>query len=126
MTNEKVKVFGEMTIAERFGAIKEVSGLTDEMRAFLDKEIAKVLKKNAHKVSKAKAEKQDKIESAIMEVLTGASEPMTATLLSIAVGTHIGEYVTVQKITPRCKALVDEGLLEKITEKRVNRYKVAE
>lgn len=129
MTNTKVtKVFAEKTIAEKFAEIRDLEGLTTEMREFLDKEIDKVVKKNAHKgkANKEKAEKQDKIESVIMEVLAGASEPLTATLISIAVGTHLGEYVSTQKITPRCKALVDEGLIEKITEKKVNKYKVAE
>jgi hypothetical protein len=129
MTDTKVtKVFAEKTIAEKFAEIRDLEGLTTEMREFLDKEIDKVVKKNAHKgkANKEKAEKQDKIESVIMEVLAGASEPLTATLISIAVGTHLGEYVSTQKITPRCKALVDEGLIEKITEKKVNKYKVAE
>lgn len=129
MTDTKVtKVFAEKTIAEKFAEIRDLEGLTTEMREFLDKEIDKVVKKNAHKgkATKEKAEKQDKIEGVIMEVLAGASEPLTATLISIAVGTHLGEYVSTQKITPRCKALVDEGLIEKITEKKVNKYKVAE
>lgn len=129
MTDTKVvKVFAEKTIAEKFAEIRDLEGLTIEMREFLDKEIDKVVKKNAHKgkANKEKAEKQDKIEGVIMEVLAGASEPLTATLISIAVGTHLGEYVSTQKITPRCKALVDEGLIEKITEKKVNKYKVAE
>jgi hypothetical protein len=129
MTDTKVtKVFAEKTIAEKFAEIRDLEGLTTEMREFLDKEIDKVVKKNAHKgkANKEKAEKQDKIEGVIMEVLAGASEPLTATLISIAVGTHLGEYVSTQKITPRCKALVDEGLIEKITEKKVNKYKVAE
>lgn len=129
MTDTKVtKVFAEKTIAEKFAEIRDLEGLTTEMREFLDKEIDKVVKKNAHKgkTNKEKAEKQDKIEGVIMEVLAGASEPLTATLISIAVGTHLGEYVSTQKITPRCKALVDEGLIEKITEKKVNKYKVAE
>ena len=129
MTDTKVtKVFAEKTIAEKFAEIRDLEGLTTEMREFLDKEIDKVVKKNARKgkANKEKAEKQDKIEGVIMEVLAGASEPLTATLISIAVGTHLGEYVSTQKITPRCKALVDEGLIEKITEKKVNKYKVAE
>lgn len=129
MTDTKVtKVFAEKTIAEKFAEIRDLEGLTTEMREFLDKEIEKVLKKNSHKskANKAKVEQQDKIEGVIMEVLAGANEPMTATLISIAVGTHIGEYVSTQKITPRCKALVDEGLIVKITEKKVNKYKVAE
>jgi hypothetical protein len=127
-TNKEVKVFADKTIAQKFAEIRDLPSLTEEMREFLDKEIDKVVKKNAHKgkANKEKSEKQDKIEGVIMEVLAGASEPLTATLISIAVGTHLGEYVSTQKITPRCKALVNEGLIEKITEKKVNKYKVAE
>ena len=124
---EKVtKVFKEKTIAEKFAEIRDLPSLTDEMREFLDKEIDKVCRKNSHKgkANKAKEEMHDRLESAIMEVLQGSTEPLSASLLSIAVGSSVGEYVSTQKITPRCKSLITDGFIECVVEKRVNKYRI--
>ena len=95
------------------------------MREFLDKEIEKLAKKKSYK-AKGKSEEHDKLEGLIVEILEGSTEPITASLLSVAVSGKIGEYVSTQKITPRCKALVEDGVIALITEKRVNKYRVAE
>jgi hypothetical protein len=95
------------------------------MREFLNKEIEKLAKKKSYK-AKGKSEEHDKLENAIIEVLGNEVEPMSATSLAIGVSSLMGEYVSTQKITPRCKALVENGVVTLTTEKRVNKYKVAE
>ena len=124
-TNKEVKVFAEKTIAQKFAEIRDLPSLTDEMREFLDKEIEKLAKKKSYK-AKGKSEEHDKLESAIVEVLEGATEPLSASLISVGIAAKFGEYVSTQKITPRCKALVENGVVTLTTEKRVNKYKVAE
>ena len=126
MTNTKeVKVFAEKTIAQKFAEIRDLPSLTEEMREFLDKEIEKLAKKKSYK-AKGKSEEHDKLEGLIVEILEGSTEPLSISLISIGVAARLGEYVSTQKITPRCKALVEEGVITLITEKRVNKYKVAE
>lgn len=124
-TNKEVKVFAEKTIAQKFAEIRDLPSLTEEMREFLDKEIEKLAKKKSYK-AKGKSEEHDKLEGLIVEILEGSTEPITASLLSVAVSGKIGEYISTQKITPRCKALVEDGVIALVTEKRVNKYKVAE
>lgn len=124
-TNKEVKVFAEKTIAEKFAEIRDLPSLTEEMREFLDKEIEKLAKKKSYK-AKGKSEEHDKLEGLIVEILEGSTEPLSISLISVGVAARLGEYVSTQKITPRCKALVEDGVVALVTEKRVNKYKVAE
>lgn len=124
-TNKEVKVFAEKTIAQKFAEIRDLPSLTDEMREFLNKEIEKLAKKKSYK-AKGKSEEHDKLEGLIVEILENSTEPLSMSLISVGVAARLGEYVSTQKITPRCKALVEEGVITLVTEKRVNKYKVAE
>lgn len=125
MENTKVVKFEEMTKAEKFSAICKVDGLTDEMRNFLTKEIENLKKKNSYK-SKADLEKEKEnadLENIIVDILTNYDEPIPTATIATIVGTKVEKYISTQKITPRCKALVNAGLIECVVEKGVNKYK---
>ena len=125
---EKTKVFAEMTKAEKFGVIAEVAGVTEEQKEFLYKEIEALKKKNSYK-SKADKEKESQnvtIEEHIKSVLKDSAEPMTTAQIATTVGTLMGIYMSTQKIVPRCKSLVEQGYIMCESEKKVNKYKVAE
>lgn len=125
MTETKVVTFGEMHKAEKLGAIAKVDGLTDEMREFLYKEIETLKKKNSYKskADKEKDKENENIENIIVETLKGSENALSTTDIALVVGSKTNKYVSTQRITPRCKALVDNGKIEKVTEKGVNKYK---
>ena len=125
---KNTKVFAEMTKAEKFGAIAEVAGVTEEMREFLAKEIEAIRKKNSYKskADKEKSAENIKIENAIVEVLKSFNEPMTTAQIAMSVGSSLNAYVSTQRIVPRCKALVESGNITVAIDKKVTKYKVAE
>lgn len=125
---EKTKVFAEMTKAEKFGAIAEVAGVTEEQKEFLYKEIEALKKKNSYK-SKADKEKEKNnmaLETKILEVLKGSTTPLATAQIATAISNLMNEYISTQKIVPRCKALVADGHIVTVVDKKVNKYKVAE
>lgn len=125
MTETKVVTFSEMHKAEKLGAIAKVEGLTDEMRDFLYKEAENLKKKNSYK-SKADKEKDaenESIENIIVETLKGFDKAVATTDIAVVVGSKLNKYISTQRITPRCKVLVESGKIERIVEKGVNKYK---
>ena len=125
MENTKVVKFEEMTRAEKFSAICKVDGLTDEMRNFLTKEIENLKKKNSYK-SKADLEKEkenEELEKIIVDILSNYDKPVATATIANVISAKIDTYVSTQRITPRCKALVKANLIECIVEKGVNKYK---
>ena len=122
------KTFKEMTKAEKFATISTVEGITEEMREFLAKEIESIRKKNSYK-SKADKEKEKGnmlIESKILEVLSDSSSPLATAQIATAISNLLGEYISTQKIVPRCKALVESGSIVATVEKKTTKYRVAE
>lgn len=125
MTETKVVVFSEMHKAEKLCAIAKVDGLTDEMREFLLKEAENLKKKNSYK-SKADKEKDAEnkvIEELIIDTLTNADKPISTADIAVVVGAKLNKYISTQKVTPRCKALIKENMIECVVEKGVNKYK---
>lgn len=125
MTETKVVTFSEMHKAEKLGAIAKVDGLTDEMRDFLYKEAENLKKKNSYK-SKADKEKDaenDNIENIIVETLKGFDKAVATADIAVVVGSKLNKYISTQRVTPRCKALVNANLIECVVEKGVNKYK---
>ena len=125
MENTKVVTFREMHKAEKLGAIAKVDGLTDEMRNFLYAEIENLKKKNSYK-SKADKEKDaenENIENIIVETLKSFDKAVATADIAVVVGAKLNKYISTQRVTPRCKALVDSGKIEKVIEKGVNKYK---
>ena len=125
MTETKVVTFSEMHKAEKLGAIAKVEGLTDEMRDFLYKEAENLKKKNSYK-SKADKEKDAEnkvIEELIIDTLTNADKPISTADIAVVVGAKLNKYISTQKVTPRCKALIKENMIECVVEKGVNKYK---
>lgn len=125
MENTKVVKFEEMTKAEKFSAICKVNGLTDEMRNFLTKEIENLKKKNSYK-SKADLEKEkenEELEKIIVDILSNYDKPVATATIANVISAKVDTYISTQKITPRCKALVKANAIECIVEKGVNKYK---
>ena len=125
MENTKVVKFEEMTRAEKFSAICKVDGLTDEMRNFLTKEIENLKKKNSYK-SKADLEKEkenEELEKFIIDIVSNYDEPVSTATIATIVGSKVEKYISTQRITPRCKALVKANAIECVVEKGVNKYK---
>ena len=125
MEETKVVKFSEMHKAEKLCAIAKVEGLTEEMKEFLYKEAENLKKKNSYK-SKADKEKDaenESIENIIVETLKGFDKAVATTDIAVVVGSKLNKYISTQRITPRCKALVDSGKIERIVEKGVNKYK---
>ena len=119
------EVFSGMTKAEKLCAIAKVDGLTEEMREFLLKEVENLKKKNSYK-SKADKEKDAEnkvIEELIIDTLTNADKPISTADIAVVVGAKLNKYISTQKVTPRCKALMKEAMIECIVEKGVNKYK---
>lgn len=125
MEETKVVKFSEMHKAEKLCAIAKVEGLTDEMKEFLYKEAENLKKKNSYK-SKADKEKDaenENIENIIVETLKGFDKAVATTDIAVVVGSKLNKYISTQRITPRCKVLVEGGKIERIVEKGVNKYK---
>lgn len=125
MEETKVVKFSEMHKAEKLCAIAKVDGLTDEMKEFLYKEAENLKKKNSYK-SKADKEKDaenDNIENIIVETLKGFDKAVATADIAVVVGSKLNKYISTQRVTPRCKALVNANLIECVVEKGVNKYK---
>ena len=122
------KIFKEMTKAEKFATISTVEGITEEMREFLAKEIEAIRKKNSYKskADKEKSAENVEIEGSIVDILASNDKAMTTTEIAIAVGNFLNRYLSTQRIVPRCKALVEEGRIAVVVEKKITKYKVAE
>lgn len=122
------KIFKDMTKVEKFTAISSIEGVTEEMREFLAKEIESIRKKNSYK-SKADKEKEKSnivLETKILEVLNDSTTPLATAQIATAISNLINEYISTQKIVPRCKALVADGHIMTVVDKKVTKYKVAE
>ena len=125
MEETKVVKFSEMHKAEKFCAIAKVEGLTDEMKEFLYKEAENLKKKHSQK-SKADKEKDaenESIENIIVETLKGFDKAVATADIAVVVGSKLNKYISTQRVTPRCKALVNANLIECVVEKGVNKYK---
>jgi hypothetical protein len=122
---ENTKVFAEMTKAEKFGAIQLVSGITDEMKEFLNKEIESLKKKNSYKskADKKKDAENVEIENIIVEMVNTFETPSSTADIALMVGTKLDKYISTQRITPRCASLVKENRIALVVEKGVNKYK---
>lgn len=121
---ENTKVFAEMTKAEKFGNIAEVTGITEEQKEFLYKEIETLKKKNSYK-SKADKEKDvenAKIESLIVETVKAHNEPIATADIALVVASKLNKYISTQRITPRCATLVANGSIRVEKIKGVNKY----
>lgn len=120
---ENTKVFAEMTKAEKFGNIAEVTGITEEQREFLYKEIETLKKKNSYKskADKVKDAENEKIENLIYDAVV--EHTLATSEIAVVVGASLGKYVSTQRITPRCKHLVSVNRIECVVEKGVNKYK---
>ena len=98
----------------------ETLDLTIEQSELLEKLIANIQKKNAHK-SATKSKAHEELEEMIEDVL--AAEPNRIFTCG-EIAKVIGENT--QKLTHRLLALVESGKVEKTVEKRVNHYQWVE
>lgn len=105
-----------MTKREQFEMIKEtVKGLpnAEQITEFCDKEIANLDKKLASN-EKRKADKAKEHEELEAEILKIFEDVKSVTPKEVA--EELG--LSVQKISPRLKALVEKGILSRSTEKK--------
>lgn len=87
----------------------------NELTLFLEDRIEKVTKKNKSNVN-------DELKAKVLEALKTFTEPVQVKDL-VKHETLAEEGVTGQKISPRLKALVEEGLVEKTGDKKTSLYK---
>ena len=106
MANEK-----KITKVQRFEEILLVEGLNDEQRAFIEKEIELLKKKNSHisKADKAKAELNEKVKVSIIELINSSNEILTATQIATKLTSTLEIAITSQRVAPIVNKLVDEG-----------------
>lgn len=103
----------KITKVQRFESILAVEGLNDEQRAFIEKEIELLKKKNSHisKADKAKAEMNDKIKVRIGELVNAGNELFTTTDLANKLSVEFEMIITSQRIAPITNALATEGII---------------
>lgn len=108
MANEK-----KVTKVQRFEEILLVEGLNDEQRAFIEKEIELLKKKNSHisKADKAKAELNEKVKVSIIELVNSSNEILTATQIATKLTSTLEIAITSQRVAPIVNKLVDEGIV---------------
>lgn len=106
MANEK-----KITKVQRFEEILLVEGLNAEQRAFIEKEIELLKKKNSHisKADKAKAELNEKVKVSIIELINSSNEILTATQIATKLTSTLEIAITSQRVAPIVNKLVDEG-----------------
>lgn len=97
--------------------------LTENERVYLLHELELLDKKNAYKDSK-KATENETVRNNVLAVLT--SEPLACSKIALKVNNYFGTSYSPQKIQPQLKILIDDGLVEKVKEKGVSLYKLAE
>lgn len=115
----------KITKAQNFNAIREilVDANKPELVAFVDHELELIANKAAKRsATPTKAQKAGaELRAAILDTLQATGEPMTISALIAALAW--GEPLTSQKVSAQLKKLIDEKLVEKTVEKRVNFYK---
>ena len=99
--------------------------LTENERAYLSHELELLDKKNAYKDSKKATENED-LKTKVFTILNSADEPLTCSKIAMAINTTYNTEFSPQKIQPQLKALADDGLVDKVKEKGVSLYKLAE
>lgn len=96
----------------------ETLEMTEEQTELIEKLIANIKKKNAQK-SATKSKEHEALEEKIEEILS--AEPNRIFTCG-EIAKEFGNGMSTQKLTPRIKALVDLGKVEKTVEKRTNHY----
>lgn len=114
-----------MTKKEMFAAIKAVPAVAEnaEMVDFLDKEIARLEKRNSSVNVKKKAETDSRME-AVFEVLAGMDEPATVTEIIALADNEVATF-TNQRVSALLKKLVEAGRATKTIEGKKTRYGMA-
>lgn len=94
----------------------ETLDMTEEQTELIEKLVANIKKKNTQK-SATKSKEHEELEEQIEEILS--AEP-NRIFTCAEIAKEMGS--STQKLTPRIKALVDLGKVEKTVEKRTNHY----
>ena len=94
----------------------ETLDMTEEQTELIEKLVVNIKKKNTQK-SATKSKEHEKLEEQIEEILS--AEP-NRIFTCAEIAKEMGS--STQKLTPRLKALVDLGKVEKTVEKRTNHY----
>jgi hypothetical protein len=112
----------KMTKREMFEQIKAVAGLTDEMKAFIDRELELLAKKNSAEKKPTKVQEENKgIKEIILDNLT--EEGITITDLQKKVP-ELGELSN-QKISALMRQLVNDLVVVKTEDKRKSYFSLA-
>lgn len=115
----------KITKAQNFNAIREILVNADkpELVAFVDHELELIANKAAKRASTpTKAQKEGAVlREVILNLLTVKGERMTIKEMQ-AESDALAE-LTSQKISAQLKKLIDEKIVERIVDKRVNYYK---
>ena len=105
----------KMTKREMFEQIKAVAGLTDEMKAFIDRELELLAKKNSADKKPTKVQEENKgIKEIILDNLT--EEGITITDLQKKVD-ELAELSN-QRVSALMRQLVNDNLVVKTEDKR--------
>ena len=112
----------KMTKREMFEQIKAVAGLTDEMKAFIDRELELLAKKNSAEKKPTKVQEENKgIKEIILDNLT--EEGITISDLQKKVP-ELGELSN-QKISALMRQLVNDLVVVKTEDKRKSYFSLA-
>lgn len=112
----------KMTKREMFEQIKTVAGLTDEMKAFIDRELELLAKKNSAEKKPTKVQEENKgIKEIILDNLT--EEGITISDLQKKVP-ELGELSN-QKISALMRQLVNDLVVVKTEDKRKSYFSLA-
>lgn len=112
----------KVTKKEMFNRIMVAMAENEEIVAFCQHEI-ELLEKKANKSSNSKGKQENEvIKNEILEILATAENAMTVGNLMVALGNRFSN----QKITALVSALVKEEKVERIVEKRVAYFALAE
>lgn len=100
------------TEKEILAIIKETMADNEEVVAWADKKVAQIEKKAEYNKTH-KSEKKEKdytaFDSAIVEVLTRATEPVTATRIALELSAVLEDEISFAKVTPRLKKMIEDG-----------------
>lgn len=103
----------KMTKIQMYEMIREFAEATDEVKAFCDKEIAALQKKN-EKAKEKRAEKKaegDALAEVVKQVLT--NDFQTIADIASQIVDEAGEAMSTAKVAYRLRVLVDEGFAKK-------------
>ncbi len=102
--------------------------LKDFEKNYLEHELELLKKKSSYrsKEDKRKAEENKKLETIIVDILTASKSKLTCSQIAVECSKKVNSNFTPQRITPRLSVLISEKCIEKVAEKGVNLYKVAE